>query len=351
MNTEGLLRRCEWDGCAEARAPGLAFCPLHATTLRRAVCIEDGCVDLPVFGSSYCAKHRPAVVHRTTEDLKWSDRRSPCVADGCPNVRLWGSEYCQAHVDAVAETMVDPPVEPASACLACGQTLRSCRCMVPSPSPPPRRYAVNEVFQTVQGEGVNAGRVAWFVRLAGCNLTCSGEEVEGAFQPVCDTEFVSRRLVTAVELAMMIPEGARLIVLTGGEPMLQVDEELLMALVGRLHRGFDEMGRIAIETNGTREIPTEWWKRFKLYVTVSPKTAEHTLKVKRADELRYVRAEGHAIPRPSVACAAPGGRVISPHWDADPAQTRRNIEWCLNLVKENPRWRISLPIHKLMQVR
>lgn len=197
-----------------------------------------------------------------------------------------------------------------------------------------KTYVVNEVFYSLQGEGRRAGTPNVFVRFAGCNLTCKLES--HGFD--CDTEFASGRKFTAEELAKAIEQeggDCHSIILTGGEPLLQVDAELLKVLKTRMYH-------IAIETNGSFEVPDliDW-------VTLSPKVAEHAIRAQRADELKYVRHHGQAIPKPKLD--APH-RFISPAWGAD-GLDRRNLEWCIKLCKENPGWALSMQQHKLWGVR
>src|SRR5207344_885586 len=121
-------------------------------------------------------------------------------------------------------------------------------------------YAVKEIFYTLQGEGANAGRAAVFCRFAGCNLWSGREQDRADAQcRFCDTDFVGTdsdggdRFATAEELAVACgaaagAAGPDLVVLTGGEPMLQVDDALIAALHAR---GFT----IALETNGTLPVP------------------------------------------------------------------------------------------------
>lgn len=200
---------------------------------------------------------------------------------------------------------------------------------------PNKQYIVNEIFYSPQGEGVRWGTPNIFLRFAGCNLTCSKDGEQG-FD--CDTEFTSGRKLTAndmlAEIRQIAPQ-ATAIIFTGGEPSLQLDADLI--------RFFKAAGfYLAIETNGTKELPPglDW-------ITVSPKTAEHTIRQKTASEVKYVRARGQAIPRPSVKA---DHYVISPACQPhgyDPA----DMAWCVNLVKENPTWRLSLQTHKLLRVR
>jgi 7-carboxy-7-deazaguanine synthase len=195
-------------------------------------------------------------------------------------------------------------------------------------------YLVNEIFYSLQGEGVRAGTANLFLRFARCNLACSVET--HGFD--CDTEFESgRRLALeeiAAELRALAP-ACRWVILTGGEPALQVDRELIDGLHAAGYR-------LAIETNGSRELPPglDW-------ITVSPKVAEHALRQRTAHEVKYVRGYGQAIPATVVEAEH---YLISPAFDGDDLD-RRTLGWCLRLVRENPRWRLSVQQHKLWQAR
>jgi organic radical activating enzyme len=207
-----------------------------------------------------------------------------------------------------------------------------------------KQYVVNEVFFSLQGEGTRAGTANVFVRFSACNMRCSMEPAEdspGGFD--CDTEFVSGHKVTAEELLDWMGDewesedgGApKACVLTGGEPGLQLDTELLTALktVGWY---------VAIETNGSILLPTglDW-------ITVSPKVAEHAIRQRTASEVKYVRGHGQAIPR---TCVEAPMKLLSPAFggmDVDPSA----LAWCIRLVKEHPEWRLSLQMHKVWQVR
>ncbi len=189
-------------------------------------------------------------------------------------------------------------------------------------------YSVKEIFYTLQGEGANAGTPAVFCRFAGCNLW-SGHEADraGATCDFCDTDFVGTdgtgggkfaspaQLADAVEGAW--PSGARhrLVICTGGEPLLQLDA----AAIDAFHeRGF----RVAIETNGTIAPPPgiDW-------ICVSPK-AGAPLVLDRGDELKLV------FPQPTDG----------PDRDAN---TRGAIDYCL----AHPRWRLSIQSHKIVGIR
>ncbi len=197
-----------------------------------------------------------------------------------------------------------------------------------------KTYRINEWFYSLQGEGVRAGTANIFLRFSGCNLTCR-QDSEG-FD--CDTEFVSGRSWTLDEIVShlkSIADNCDWIILTGGEPTLQVDDDL----IDRLH---NEKFKIAIETNGTREVSSkiDW-------ITVSPKTAEHALRQRQAHEVKYVRSYGMGIPKTSVEAQH---YLISPAAEGNQIPAK-NIEWCINLVKENPKWKLSLQQHKLLGIR
>ncbi len=201
-------------------------------------------------------------------------------------------------------------------------------------------YSVNEIFVSPQGEGVRAGILHVFIRFSGCNLSCSADGDEG-FD--CDTDFsngthyeTAQQLVAAVRA---VAGQCKWVLLTGGEPLLQVDNALTDALV---EAGF----RIAIETNGTRPL-CDALLRTSVWVCVSPKTAEHTLRVGVASELKYVIPDGRAIPKPRLKAHH---YLLSPVFTPDGIDGR-SLRWCLRLLQENPTWRLSLQTHKMMGVR
>lgn len=223
---------------------------------------------------------------------------------------------------------------------------------------PEKKYAVNEVFYSVQGEGIRAGTPNVFIRFQGCNLRCSkeaGEKSPGGFD--CDTEFQSGRLTTLDELSEWVKTSIQIarghegfngqlpgwIILTGGEPGLQVDEQLC--------EYFHAQGyKLAIETNGTVDIcgtlghgcqeGIDW-------ITCSPKVAEHAIKCNYADEVKYVRGYGQGIP---VTRIKADHYLISPAFDGEQIHPK-TLAWCNRLVLENPQWRLSLQLHKFMKVR
>jgi 7-carboxy-7-deazaguanine synthase len=203
-------------------------------------------------------------------------------------------------------------------------------------------YVVHTMFLTVQGEGANIGRAAVFIRFAGCNLW-SGREADRATAicKFCDTEFVGgRRFATAnalADAASGIWRGEtpadRMTVLTGGEPLLQVDAALLAALH---QRGFT----IAVETNGTQPIPApiDW-------VCVSPK-AGAPLVLQTADELKLVYPQSDAKPERFENFPA-RHHWLSPMDGPDlRANTAAAAEYCL----AHPRWRLAIQAHKSWNV-
>lgn len=204
-----------------------------------------------------------------------------------------------------------------------------------------KAYTVNEVFYSLQGEGVRAGTANVFVRLAGCNLRCGiepGAKSPGGFD--CDTEFTSGRGVTPDALWDWMDTACdgnvpQWVILTGGEPGLQVDGEL----IGFLH---DRDRKLAIETNGSVQLADglDW-------ITVSPKVAEHAIRQRTAHEVKYVRGYGQAVPQTVVQARH---KVISPAFDGSNLD-RRTLDWCVRLVKDNPQWRLSVQQHKRWTVR
>ncbi len=196
------------------------------------------------------------------------------------------------------------------------------------------RYRVNEIFYSLQGEGVRAGTPNLFLRFSRCNLECRVET--HGFD--CDTEFESGRSMTLPEIVAemrSLSAECRWVILTGGEPALQVDAEL----IDRFH---GEGYSLAIETNGSVELPPglDW-------ITVSPKVAEHAIRQRRAHEVKYVRGYGQGIPKTVVEAEH---YLVSPAFDG-PEVDRRTLDWCIRLCRENPPWRLSVQQHKLWSVR
>lgn len=210
-------------------------------------------------------------------------------------------------------------------------------------------YAVKELFYSLQGEGANTGRAAVFCRFAGCNLW-SGREQDRADATCdfCDTDFVgvdgdggakfsdAEQLADAIEnlWPKSVGETLRFVILTGGEPGLQVDRALVDAL---RKRRFE----IAIETNGTVELPQgiHW-------ITVSPK-GDGPLAVNEGDELKLIYPQAGLDP--ARFTDLPFDRLyLQPR---DDAGRERNIQLALEYCRLHPNWRLSLQTHKLLGIR
>jgi 7-carboxy-7-deazaguanine synthase len=208
-------------------------------------------------------------------------------------------------------------------------------------------YAVKEIFYTLQGEGANTGRAAVFCRFAGCNLWTGREENRSdAVCQFCDTDFVGtdgpgggrfaspEALASAVAAAWPADNSRqRLVVCTGGEPLLQLDLPLLKAL-------HQERFEVAVETNGTQPPPPgiDW-------LCVSPK-ARAELVIRAGDELKLV------FPQPGADPPDFEGLDFQ-HFFLQPmdgpeleANTAAALQYCL----AHPRWRLSLQTHKLLGI-
>jgi 7-carboxy-7-deazaguanine synthase (Cx14CxxC type) len=218
-------------------------------------------------------------------------------------------------------------------------------------------YSVKEIFYTLQGEGTHAGRPAVFCRFAGCNLWTGREsDRASAICQFCDTDFVGTdglgggKFDTAAALADNIAsywpstsageQGRRFVVMTGGEPLLQLDAALIEALHAR---GFE----IAVETNGTIAAPEglDW-------ICVSPKAgstlvqrAGHELKVvvpqagfTEADLLAFEQMDFSQLRVQALDSAQPQARQKAMAWA---------VQWCL----DHPRWMLSVQTHKSLGIR
>ena len=235
-------------------------------------------------------------------------------------------------------------------------------------------YRINNIFYSLQGEGRNTGRAAAFVRFAGCNLRC----------PFCDTEFDSYREMTADEILQEIaqlsslhsplssfhsplssfhsPLSSRFVVLTGGEPTLQVDEHF----VDLLHQ---EGYEVAMESNGTRPAP-----RNLDWLTISPKVVDRGRSMvdggswmvdgegKAPDEIKIVFEENTAEMLSSPASPlssflsslsylpSPPLLYLQPCDTGDSARNAFILQQCISYIKQHPQWRLSLQTHKLIGI-
>lgn len=216
-------------------------------------------------------------------------------------------------------------------------------------------YSVKELFATLQGEGAQAGRAAIFCRFAGCNLWSGREEDRStAICQFCDTDFVGTdgvgggkfesadHLANAIEAAWLETMGTeryRYVVMTGGEPLLQLDASLIEAM----HQRHFE---IAIETNGTIKIPNgiDW-------VCLSPK-ANAELVVKQADEIKLVVPQTEHQPIEITLHRFEGmdfrHRYLQP---MDGPQLRENTAYAVELCQKHPLWRLSVQTHKMIGIQ
>lgn len=208
-----------------------------------------------------------------------------------------------------------------------------------------KKYAVKEIFYTLQGEGAHAGRPAVFLRFSGCNLW-SGREVDRhkAICKFCDTDFwgtdgQNGGKYALQELAEKVseqwPENAeyKYVVCTGGEPLLQLDSDLILAI--KAH-GFE----VAIETNGTIEVPEEvdW-------ICMSPK-ANTEIIVRKGNEIKVVYPQKGIDPADFKEMDFVNF-FIQP---MDSPEQEDNILKAIKYCKQNPKWRISLQTHKILGI-
>lgn len=205
-----------------------------------------------------------------------------------------------------------------------------------------RRYTINEIFFSLQGEGARAGTPNVFVRFTGCNMRCemkAGKRSPGGFD--CDTEFESGRPMSARQIvaaaSKLAPQAGVGVIFTGGEPGLQLDRALVDAFRAT---GF---GPLCIETNGTVDVTPlglDW-------ISLSPKVAEHAVKIRECAEVKYVRGHGQGIPKPAARARH---RFISPAFAGDRLDAE-TLRWCVDLVKANPGWALSMQQHKTWGIR
>ena len=206
-------------------------------------------------------------------------------------------------------------------------------------------YSVKEIYYTIQGEGFHAGRPAVFCRFSGCNLWSGREEDRAkAICQFCDTNFwgtdgenggkyTKAELVNTLKSLYPKNQPNPYVVCTGGEPALQVDEELILALH---EEGFE----VAIETNGTHELPPslDW-------ICMSPK-ARTDIVVKKGDEIKIIIPQAGIDPLDFEKFDFTHFYVQameSEQWDEN---TKHAVEFVMN----NPKWKLSVQIHKYLGI-
>lgn len=229
---------------------------------------------------------------------------------------------------------------------------------------PEKKYLINEIFYSVQGEGIRIGTPNIFVRFSRCNMQCKiepGPKSPGGFD--CDTEFESGKWMTKkeiIDICQSLSKKCGWIIATGGEPALQLDRELC--------NEFHKFGyKIAVETNGSvllcgdlsdgkRINPpsdAEDLKRFLAeafcvdWITVSPKVAEHVIRQLWAHEVKYVRSFEQSVPKTrcfSLNC------LVSPA-TYDNVFNQKDVDNCVDIVLKHPQWRLSPQLHKIWKKR
>lgn len=194
------------------------------------------------------------------------------------------------------------------------------------------KYKVNEIFYSIQGEGRWAGRAAIFVRFSGCNLKC----------PFCDTDFKDFEEMGATDIlnkVQSIGGECKFIVLTGGEPSLQVDD----ALVDLLHRqGY----YLSMETNGTHQVPQgiDW-------ITCSPKASfvkNGEVVIQKASEVKVVFDGKHEISDQGIAAEF---FYVQPCDVGDKERNADILQQTVAFVEAHPKWQLSLQQHKILNIR
>lgn len=205
-----------------------------------------------------------------------------------------------------------------------------------------KTFRINDIFYSLQGEGRNTGRAAVFIRFAGCNLKCS----------FCDTEFDSYKEMTADEILKAIADyKAKFVVLTGGEPTLQADDEF----IDLLHTNGYE---VAMESNGTRNAPKniDW-------LTVSPKIMNNNMgngDARIPDEIKIVFTQQCDPEEILSAYIKRFGTIeknsypllyLQPCDTGNSELNKKIMSNCIDYIEKHPKWRLSLQTHKLINIK
>ena len=195
-------------------------------------------------------------------------------------------------------------------------------------------WKVNEIFHSLQGEGYHTGTASVFIRLSGCNLHCA----------FCDTQHQAGEVMSLQEIVDEVNKypNAPLLVLTGGEPSLFIDEAFVAELKQKTHK------TIAIETNGTRPLPSnlDW-------VTLSPKSAfeggdAEPCVLTCCDELKVVYLGQDLKQYDAIEAKY---RFLQPCFVENEEQRQANMKACVEAVMQNPGWRLSLQIHRVLNIQ
>ncbi len=192
---------------------------------------------------------------------------------------------------------------------------------------------VNEIFYSLQGEGYHVGTPAVFVRLSGCNLRC----------PFCDTQHEYGSEMTEEQIMDEVRRyPARNVVITGGEP----SHQLTKSLVKLLH---EDSRWVAVETNGTHSLPSnvDW-------ITLSPKDPwlgpDAAPRLRTVDEIKLV-FDGEHEPDEYAHIMSTHGRFLQPCDTGDPERNAQLVQRAVEYCKAHPQWRLSLQIHKILNIR
>ena len=202
---------------------------------------------------------------------------------------------------------------------------------------PQSTLGISEIFYSLQGEGKRAGEPSIFIRLKGCSAknACYKSGIR------CDTEFESGKDWTIKDLHSYIKQyKCNWIVWTGGEPTDQLTQEILNYFS---YQGYYN----ALECSGIRQPPSADW------VVLSPKVAEHVIlkkwnctNGKHCDELRWVRHKGQEVPETKIQSHT---YYISPHFDGS-NMNDENLQHCIEMCLDNPKWNLSVQLHKLWSI-
>ncbi len=194
---------------------------------------------------------------------------------------------------------------------------------------------VNEIFYSLQGEGLNVGRAAVFVRLSRCNLRCS----------FCDTEFEHGEQMSLEQITLALEKyPSKLIIWTGGEPTLQLTSDIVAHFKAM---GYEQ----AIETNGTRAVPEGID-----YITCSPKLEDlkllHRNFPQGVSEFRFPVSSKSDLPPQIEELPSAEAYLVSPVFCGNLLEEldEKALALCLAFVQENPRWRLSIQLHKLIHI-
>ena len=199
-----------------------------------------------------------------------------------------------------------------------------------------KRYPINEIFHSLQGEGRFAGMSAVFIRFSGCNLQC----------PFCDTDHSSKTMMTAVDILCEVAQySSNNVILTGGEPSLYVDDELISTLRSYFHF-------IAIETNGTHKLPKgiDW-------ITLSPKqhvTNNAKVVLKSCNELKVIwedRIDMSKILNDYCGDIASNNYYVQPCDTGNEEINKKLLQQAINFCLNHFHWSLSIQLHKILNIK